>query len=287
MSEMIAPSAPNTLPDFNTNWAKIKNYLPRFSFTSGWEKVLNSITVTWRDNAEGIGTRIKLFSEALALPNVPQLEVSDASECLKDTRGKWGTFVEGVRGIANGVKYNWDQIKDISKTAKQIEDGSPRDIQATALLQAISETHKEGRTPEWMRQRIAQHAFDELVTTGLYRVIEYSGNRDMVQVRTTQDDFNSEKSELMSALDSKMWDKEAIEKRTTDYKNLRKIILSGDNSVDAKVANSLKSLWDAGNSEGVTKKSALHYLQLAEDTFKSMQEGGAFDIDLNEESEDE
>lgn len=276
------------LPDFNTNWAKIKNYLPRISFTSGWKKILDSITVTWRDYGEATGTGLNSLEKALVLPNVPKLEVSDASEYLSSAKGGWNKFVEGVNGIASGAKFKWDQMKDLSDTADEVRDNySPKTSQAIALLQTISEMHKEGKTPEWIRQRIAQHAFDELVTTGLYRVIDYSGPGDTVEIRTTQDDFNSEKAELMSALDGKMWDKEAIEKRTTDYKNLRKIILKGDNSVDAKVADALKKLWDGANGTGVTKKSALYYLQLAEDTFKSMQEGGAFDIDLNEEDDDD
>lgn len=68
-------SQENKLPDFKENWMKIKYQLPKFFPPSDWESVLDSITVGWRDLGEKIPDRLKTFSDSLALPNIPKMEV--------------------------------------------------------------------------------------------------------------------------------------------------------------------------------------------------------------------
>lgn len=278
----------DSLPDFKKNIGKITEQLRMLIVPPDTKEVFDSIAVTWRDYGKVTEERVRIFEDALALPNIPRLEVSDAAEYLKNTKEDWDKFAEGVSGIANGVKFKWSEMRELSTLAEKVRDiNENEDFQAIALLHAISETHREGRTPQWIRQRIAQQAFDEIVDTGAYRALDYSGSDDWVEDRTTQDDFNEEKSELVGALSRGLWDKKTLAKRTRDYKKLRMIILEGDNYVDEEAADSLGSLWRAANGEAVTRNSALHFLQLTEDIYDDLEEGEAFDVELLEEEDDE
>jgi len=272
-------SQENKLPDFKENWMKIKYQLPKFFPPSDWESVLDSITVGWRDLGEKIPDRLKTFSDSLALPNIPKMEVSEASLKYTEVKNEWDKFAEGIFGITNGVKYKWPQMLQLSYQAETLGYLKCSNIfQASALLQAISETHKEGRTPEVIRQRVAQHAFDELIRISTYSFYEHKGGGP-VTTRTTQDDPETEKNELVNALSSDLWDKNTIEKRMKDYKKLREIILKGYNSVDGDVADQLERLWNATKGEGVTRNSALHFLKLTQEIYINLEHGGAFDVE--------
>jgi hypothetical protein len=269
------------LPDFGSNWRKIKDQLPRIFAPSDWKDVLDTITLAWRDCGKSTEDRVALFVGAITLPGIPKLELAEATEFMNTTRQDWDKFVEGVKGIVNGVHFKWSQMRELSALAEKVKETNVgKDNQTIALLQAISQTRQEGKTPPWIRQRIAQHAFDEIVNTGIYRVLDYSGPDDWVQDRTTEDGLDVEKAELAGALRHELWDRKTLREKTKIYKNLRTIIFKGDNSVERETADSLEKLWNAANGTGVTRKSALYYLRLAEDIYSDLQSGGAFDEEL-------
>jgi hypothetical protein len=289
MPEIEKSISNNGLPDFKKNWMKLKDLVPgRFIQPSDWEEQLNVITVVWRDYGDKMTNHINTFTAALILPNVPKLEVSDASLYLDSTKESWNKFVAGMVGVAGGTKYKWEEVMEYASIAETIKEADyDKSIQAIALLQAISETHTEGRTPEGIRQRIAQHSFDEIVTLGAYRALDYSGTGSTVTRRTTQDYSGVEKDELTYALRHDMWNEERLKEKAKVKKQLRSIISSSNNNVDSDTADPLEKLWNAANGKGVTKKSALHYLQLAEDIYRELESGEAFDVNILEEPESE
>ena len=110
--------------------------------------------------------------------------------------------------------------------------------------------------------------------------------------RSTQDPLESEKSELISTISGKPWTPKEQKLAAKTYRAWRKVILDDSNSIEPdNVYDQLEELWNAAKGEGITRKSALHFLQLGEDVYKEIENGEGFDIDLtdylDEEDEDE
>jgi len=203
MAEIGEVSIQTEIPEFKRNWVKLKDQLPGFFHPFGWKDTVDTIALCWRDNSDNIQQRIGQLSQALTLEHIPQLELNDAVECCDNTKKDWAEFTAGIKSIVRGEKLKWGQMKKLAEIADNLAKfGQGRDEQAIALLRAINETHREGRTPEEIRRKIAQSAFDEIFQVGEYRILDYTGadSGDEVETRITQDGLLSEKDELVHAL---------------------------------------------------------------------------------------
>lgn len=279
------------LPNFKTNWETIKSQIPTGILPFGWSDTLDKITYCWKFKGSAISERVGRLSSATALEGLPKLERRDALEYLENSKKQWGEFSDGINAIVKGEKLKWDQIQQLADVAEGFgEEGEGEDEQATALLEVLNRVSKERKLSKRFRQKIAQHAFDEVFQVGDYRAMDYTGADDMEDVwdRTTQDPVGVESNELLAALNKKLWTTKERKERRKTYLSWRRAILDGDNSVDEEVADDLEKLWNAAyKNEATTRNSALHFLQLGEDIYKDMEEGGAFDIDITEYREDE
>ena len=279
-----------SLPDYEANNHKLRNqfptlYLPDLYPPSDCEETLNKVARGWYSGEKIYQETLGRYTKALALPNIPKLEMKDVGEYQTKFKSPYPDFIQGVTEISNGEKLKWKRVEELAELGDKIAmKGNAKDEQAIALLHAISETHKEGRTPEEIRQKIAQHAFNEIYSLGKYRILEWTGAEDGEPVgsRTTQDELSEEKDELVSALKANLWDAAKTEEMAKVYKDLRRVAKSDDNRVDISVIDELEKLWNATQGKGLTKKSSLEILQLAENIYESYEKGGAFDIDLKE-----
>lgn len=288
MSEREPQNEPDKLPEFtDENWRKFLKLIPVLHQPDNWQETMDTVLEYWRDKGVDTEVRIERFSRALALPGIPILELKDAGKYLENTKRDWNVFLTGVCEVAAGVKPKWEKIEEISKAADNLggDQGKGEDDQAVALLETISRFSEEGKLPENFRQRLAQHAFEEMAELSQYRIMDYTAAKvgDEVLIRTTQDAEADESVELLAALNQKLWDKHTLEKETKIYRAWRKYALS---ELREEVAANLKKLWEAASENiGTKRKSALYFLQLGEKVFSAMQGGDAFDVDLNEEEE--
>jgi hypothetical protein len=271
------------IPDYQTNWVKLKDQIPMFA-PRDWKTTLDNVALGWQNGEKEYKAALVGFAHALALPNVPDLERKDASEYRDNLSVAYKGFFEGVNKIASGEKLKWSQVKELAeKSDELVTAGKQEDEQTMALLTAISETHVEGRAPEEIRQKIAQHAFKEIFETGKYRALEWTGAEvdEEVSERTTQDYFNEEKDELVAALHSNLWTKDEEKMMRKIYSAWKRIAAEADNNVDPEVADSLEDLWKATRGKNISNTSSLEILQLAEDIYQELEKGKGFDVDLN------
>lgn len=276
------------LPKFEGNWQKLRKLVPMFA--PNWKETLDTLTTFWRDSAPLEQEKLKRFSAALMLDDIPKLEIEDARVYFDNTRSCLADFVNGTNDVANDMKPKWGEIKSMATNAENLIDGSGQDDQAIALLEAINETADLGLTPEQIRQRIAQATFEEIFLVGTHRILEYTAveDGDSLINRSTQDSLESEKSELISTLRSTPWTTKEQKTAAKTYRAWRKVILDDGNSIDPdEVYEQFEELWNAAKGEGVTRKSSLHFLQLGEDIYQEIDAGEAFDIDLTDYDDDE
>lgn len=271
------------LPKYEGNWQKFRKLAP--AIAPGWEETLDSITVFWRDSAPQEQAKLQRFSSALLLKTVPKLEKKDAQAYFDDTKRGFSKFVDGISSVASDDKLKWAEVELLANHVEDIRLRSNQNDQAIALLEAISETAELKLTPEEIRKRIAQATFDEIFLVGTHRILEYTAvdSGDELVHRSTQDSLEVEKYELISTIRSQPWNAKEKKEATKTYRAWRRVILSDDNTIDPDNAyDQLEELWNATRGQGITRKSALHFLQLGEDIYREIESGGAFDIDLTE-----
>lgn len=278
------------VPKFDTNWKKLRDQIPSFFAPPGWKDSLDSIATFWKDSIPDQQEKLKRFSSALALNDVPTQELVYSREYFDNTKQQLSGLISGINEIATGNKLPWKQIKEFASSADELSTGEMQDDQVIAILEAIHETAELNLTPEEMRQRIAQHVFEEIFLLGEHRIYEYSAaeSGDDIIDRTTQDSLEDEKSELISAIKKEPWNAKTIKENAKIYRTWRRVIQSDSNSIDPElVYDQFEELWKATKAEGISRKSALHILQLGEDIHEEFESGEAFDIDLTEFYEDE
>lgn len=279
------------IPSFQEHVESLKNQIPIFP-PSDWEETLDAVAVCWQSGEKKFEIELGEFDKALALPNIPEEEKDIVSKYKQQYREKTYEFFTGIFEISANNKLKWSRMRELAEISKYLtdEDYRPRDEQGLAFLYAVSETHHEGRTKEEIRQKIAQHAFEEVFQLGMYRVASWTGAdsyRDLKEY-STRDFFEQEKGELSSALSNPLWTEEKTEDMKKLYKIWRKVAKEGDNRLDLDDIELLKGFWDLANGKSLTKTNSLEVLRLGERVYKKFEDKGAFDIQLDlDDSEDE
>lgn len=277
------------MPMFDKHEASINNLVPTnkeagLDSNDDIRETLDNIVYLWRDHAGVVSKTYKRLTDANSAESVPVQERNDASEYTAATREKWEDVRSTIQAAIDKQKVEWDKVKLSSENSVDLfTEDRRKNEQAIALLEAIQETTDLNLKPEEMRQRIAQWIFEEIFIEATYRMYGYSAAEvgEDIPDLTTQDPLEEEKSEIISAFHRKPWDKKKKKENSKTYRAWRKLILSEDNSVDPdEVYDIFEDLWQAANGEGVTRKSALHYLQIGEDIYQGLQKGEAFNIEL-------
>jgi hypothetical protein len=279
----------NNIPDFEANYSFLKNQTPRFFLPGKFEDTFNSIIFYWRDDASDTKEKLEKFESALTHPSVPDLERNDISEIIAPVRKLHQEFVGSVRLISQGAKFKWDKMEELGEKAGSLRKRNYREEdQALALLDAINKTYRKPLSKKevaLMRQKLAQHALDELPTVGQHRALSWTAAEigEHVESRTTQDDILLEEDELVHALGSASWMPEEITKAKRTYDDLKKVIRNRNNSVSVKLLIPLKDLWNYANGKKVSNVSAINVLQLAEKIYRGLEAGGAFNVNIGKD----
>jgi hypothetical protein len=293
MTEGSTEAPVTEIPDYKTNWEKIRNQIPFFP-PENWEGSLDSICYAWKNNKK-IDARMLRLSSALALTSIPEPEIREATMGLRDLQKERADLNSGTSAIAAGTKLKWEKVEQLAQIAEEFtgDGGFGLLDMNTAVLEAINQVANEPQgLPKDFRQRIAQHAFGEIFQVGKYRELEYKGidsYGEGPEQRTTQDSVELEKAELVSALRNKPWGVRKTNEMRKVYKEWRRAILVGDTGVDEEdmVADDLKSLWlAASKGAGTSKYSTQVFLSNAEGIYTAMESGGAFDIEPEEYEEE-
>lgn len=280
------------IPSLETHLDSLREQIP-FIPPRKWKETLDSIALGWKKGEENYNPALIEFDKALSLPNIPEEEKAEVMKLKQEYTDKRHEFFTGVFEIASNNKLKWSRIRELGRLSYYAigEVSDPADEQALALLHAISETHYEGRKEEEVRQKIAQHAFEEVFQVGAYRVYEWSGADfgDDVDERSTQDFFEEEKGELISALHKPLWDSAKTTEMSKTYKGWAKIATLVSNSLDQDDIDLLEELWDFSRGKNLDKTNSLEILQMAEAIYRRFEESEAFDIeiDTDEDTEDE
>lgn len=279
-----------SIPDWETNWVKVKQSIPDGLFANWDETALDKINIAWQRIPE-ISERVTRLGRAISIEGLPQKEVEYASESLGNSVEDAIKFREGIQRIADGEKLDWEkEIEVLGETGYRLsERESKRDDQATALLEAIAKLKGEGKLPENYEQLLAQHGIAEILSMWEYRVYDYSGaeSGEEVEDRSTVDGTDDEKTEIYLALKKRAWTKEEAKAARQGHLAIRRII-RGDNNVPVDLEADEQKLWDAAlNDEGTTRNSGLYLLDLTEVIFSTIQENGGFDIDIHDYIEED
>lgn len=269
------------VPDFEKNYSKIKDQIPKRFEPWDAESVVHNISTEWHGFKDEDFERVKRLDEAVKLPNVPKMELDIAKYRLDTVKKGTEEFLEGINKISGGEKLKWSKMRKISDAIEQLSRIDSGEIdQSAALLYAISETHVEGRNPEWIRQRIAQHAFDELVDTCAYGVLDSQKSKNILE-RSTQDSFEQEKDELVRALKDKQWSDEDLKQREVAYSGLQQMVIN-DKETGYEISYKIRGIWDEARGKEYTNISASDTLQTAEDFYKALYKSEGFNIPLGE-----
>lgn len=289
MTEARTQPGPHELPNIK-QIEKFVDVVRHNIFIRDWKDTLDDIALWWQEGTErsDIGLR---FRKATMGPGIPKLELQQANKVLQGRDENIDSIIISITTALDDPKLKWGDIQKIREQVQNYEEDTQHHIQINALLEAISESPENMRDVRVMRQRVAQHAWDELWNTGMYRIWDYSGRRETIDDRTTVDFIEEEKAELKAALDNKLWSAEKRKQQEKVYKTWRAVIRE---NFDDEINAELRKLWAAVIGEEGQQVSAIDILENTEQIYQYLQAEGAFDIDLedyydalDEESDDE
>lgn len=276
----------------------------------GWysEEKLNRIFNWWRD----VKKRNEYFGRLKAatdLEGVPKLEKTDSKKDLEETRigydvinASINAFIEhpkttlkdAIRRIFQGIYTTPPEIKQAITIADAIEEYlSTYDLeneQIIAVCEAISETRDLGQSEEIIRQKIAQHGFEEMMTIFPYYRFAYL--YEAGEEPTTVDHLESEKSELISAIKGELWTGKERRKYRSIFKRFRKMMDRLE--FETEVKTGFNFVFDLAIGEAsLSRNSAIEILKRIEDVWFGIQEDSTlkeaweYELEQEEESEEE
>ncbi len=228
------------------------------------------------------------MDKATRLTGVPLAEMSHAKDYLKD-------FVEVAEPIAKSMRdfvakteseRSWKQdgkpIYEAIRDWDDRDDVGPYEGSITVLLEAISETQGKGwNTDNEMRQKIAQHALEELWTSCDYARLHYAAETD-VEV-TTIDESSEEKDEFLAALNGTTWTEEEMALQKKKVSALRRAVAEID---DGTFSDNIKVLWDTARGKAKASTTAIDLIVASEDILQNLSSEGAFEWDPEAEADE-
>lgn len=228
------------------------------------------------------------MSKSLKAMGVPSEEKKQAKEYFDDLVEAIANIAEAMRDFANKPKEDcsWKQDgKPIYQAIRNYDEDETTGVyedSIVALFEAISETIQQRQLDEReIRQRIAQHAIQELWTSFDYERFYYAGDVD--QDSTTIDDFDTEKDEFLSTLSGDSWTEEELAQQKKKISALRRAVEDID---DGSYAENISILWNAARGKGKKRTTAIDIIVATEEILRDLDNEGVFEWDPDEEAED-
>jgi hypothetical protein len=252
------------------------------------KKALDRMYEFWLE-MDGFTDGVLRMDKAMRLPGVPEKEKAAAKKYLDDLVVVAEPISASLREffIISEDQRSWKKdskpIYDAIKKYDDSDDVGKYEHSITALLETISETKGSGwKTEQEMRQKIAQHALEELWVTCDYAQFYYAADVDIDA--TTIDDFNQEKSEFIAALNGDFWNESQLEKNKKAVSALRKVLEDVDDEIYPKY---LDILWKTAKGKAKKETTAIDIIIAAEEIFQGLKDEGAFEWDPDDEYDED
>ena len=239
----------------------------------GWAKeTLDKINIWWstvNKTQEGLSR----FKSAFSLFGLPRLESKQVREEYGGAQHVANQVIWGIDLFLHLKKPSWEKIEEISDKVREWNDRKRSDGQVVALCEAISETSNLGLPEQEVRQKIAQHNWDELMA-----IFPYAKVQD--ETLTTQDDLETEKQELKAAIEGPLWNVDDRRKAGVDFRKYKGQIKKGEYELTLRRA--FKFLYNCAKGEIPKNKSAIDILRVQEEILRGLYEEDAFDLEEEE-----
>jgi len=240
---------------------------------AGWAKeILDTTNIWWRTinkTQEGLSR----YKSAFTLFGLPRLESRQARQGYEEAQDITNKIIWGIDLFLHSSKPSWDKVGEIAETVGSWNERKKEDGQIVALCEAISETNNLGLSENEIRQKIAQHAWDELMA-----IFPYAKVRD--ETLTTRDELETEKQELKTAIEGPLWDIDDRKKAGVDFRKYKGQMRKGEYELTLRRA--FKFLYECAKGNIPQKKSAIDILRAQEEIFVGLYDEDAFDFEIEE-----
>lgn len=223
------------------------------------------------------------FKEVSKFKTIPPLEQAQALKAAEYAEHKTREINSAITELVDESRIerfiniltftnNASYAEEISDDIRGFNNDKLGRDQIVALLEAIDETSGLGLAAAKMRQRIAQHALEELLNLLPYARINKAAS--LPQSVTTIDYFNQEKDELLSALSGELWDEESAKKYNQNtiesIKHLKSL------GWDPEIGKNLTALLRSAQGKTPKGVSAMDLLGAEEATLRLLYSHDAF-----------
>jgi hypothetical protein len=133
-----------------------------------------------------------------------------------------------------------------------------------------------------MRQKIAQHALEELWTSCDYAGLNYAAETD--NEVTTIDEPSEEKDEFLAALNGEAWTTEELDQQKKKVSALKRAVAEID---DGTFSDNIKVLWDTARGKAKASTTAIDLIIASEDILQDLSSEGAFEWDPEAEANED
>lgn len=285
----------SSLPSFAENASRLPetHWPPVDSLEGIWlniqpqqiEQTFNAISLFWGMSSESVRERYDRLRQAVALSGIPELEQREATLYARHTYDRWEQIRQTIQSAIDGRPLKWGLVHESAKhTTNLTAEGLREDEQAIAFCEAVHERSDLSLTDKEIREACARLTFDQIFDKGLFHIYEHTANNeedDSVDL-STQDPVDLEKNQIKAALGDPRWEGDMLQERSLAYRAIRKWMLNGDHEYDLSDEYDLiEDLWlCATKGKWTSEQSALAIMQWGEDLHDTLEQAGAFSIDL-------
>lgn len=241
------------------------------------EESLDTLYLWWRsfDSQQSFMVR---FASAVSDDPLPEQEKAWARERFNTTREGFEKLISIIRGIKQNQEMDPSQVVAGAETIDEIEKLSTLNGQAIAVCEAIKDSGKTD--PREIRQRVAQHAIEELAKAFVYENLYHAA--DVSVTASIIDSLETEKKELLAQLRGDVWDDEKEEEMRKLYERWRGQVRE---AFSDSINERLSVVWRAAVGQNLDKISAFDILTAQAGIFRDLSEEGALVFELGEQED--
>ncbi len=224
----------------------------------------------WWQKRGQVQKELSRLRSASTLPGLPHLESKQASQCYEDVQEFSNKVVRSLGLTLVSQKPTWNDVGEVVASIHAYTKKIHLNDQIVAVCEAIDETRNLGLSDSVIRQKVAQYAWDELI-----QLVPYAKLDD--HVRTTQDDLETEKIELLEVMNHPLWDADNLKRRETEYNKFKDQMRV--DKYDPALRKVFKALYEAATGKIPSKMSAIDILRKQEEILVGLYNENAFDTD--------
>jgi len=240
------------------------------------EYELDSLYVWWAGYEERRDFMLR-FEKVSKSKKLPPLERREVVEEFKKTDETFEDIVDTIGDFVTNGKIDFSILGDLNDYTDKFDGWMKgRDGITVAIAEAI--TGAKNLTAREIRQRVAQAAFEELVSTIQAENLYYAADVEMKG--EIEDSPKSEGQAVSSSLEFSPWTTEEKEKFAKIYKKWQRAVKK---YYPDEIADKLKFLWHCAIGKVPPKTSVFDIIDIQWNTFEDLYNEGAMQFELDEE----